>query len=618
MSEQLYKNRSFVIRGIFIVSALVLVSYALFLQIIDNQYAQKAEATAIDKFTIYPSRGLIYDRNGTLLTVNNPVYDLWVTYNQVDLDMDVEKFCQLLDISPDDFYLRLEKDWKSIRYSKRKPFVFMSSISSEMYATFQESLYEFPGFFMQTRNVRGYPYPLAAHALGYIKEVDQQEIDASKGQYVRGDYIGATGLEKTYEEVLRGVKGARYVLKDNVGRIVGPYKESSLDTIPLSGNDLVSSLDVALQGYAEALMYNKIGSVVAIEPETGEILCFLSAPSYNPSEMAITRARGQALARLVNDPLNPFFNRAVMARYPPGSTFKMLVALIAMQEGVLYPETGRPCPGFYARGNGVWGCRAHPYPANVATAIQYSCNSYFFQAFSDVVEKEGFYKPEIGYDRFVNYLYRFGLGKPLGIDFPGENSGNVPTVAYYDQIYPKNKGGWKAPTIISLGIGQGELQLTTLQMANFGAILANRGWYRTPHLVRGFLEGEQIKQLSTYQTVTETGIDKQYFQSVIDGMVAVVNAGTARAAAIPGFQVAGKTGTVQNPHGEDHSTFIAFAPVENPKIAIAVYVENSGGGGRFAAPIASLLLEKYLRGSIDPSRQYLEDNMLNANLVDNP
>jgi penicillin-binding protein 2 len=618
VSDQLYKNRPIVIRGIFIASALVLVLYALYLQVIDSQYARKAEATAIDKFTIYPSRGLIYDRNGVLLTVNNPVYDLWVTYNQVSSGMNIDKLCLLLDITPDEYRQRLEKDWSSVRFTKRKPYVFMSSISAETYATLQESLFEFPGFFMQTRNVRGYPHTLAAHALGYIKEVDQQEIDASQGAYVRGDYIGATGLEKTYEELLRGIKGARYVLKDNLGRVVGPYKEGNLDSIPVSGSNLVSSLDIELQLYAEQLMQNKIGSVVAIEPQTGEILCFLSSPSYNPSDMTITRERGKALARLVNDPLNPFFNRAVMARYSPGSTFKMIVALIAMQEGVLRPETGRPCPGFYSRGSGVWGCRAHPYPANVATAIQFSCNAYFFQAFSDIVEQAGFYKPEIGYEKFVQHLFRFGLGRPLGIDFPGETGGNVPTVAYYDRLYPKVRGGWKAPTIISLGIGQGELQLTTVQMANLAAIIANRGWYRTPHLVRGILEDNQLQLFAAYQDTIHAGIDEAYYQAIVDGMVAVVNAGTARAAAIPGIQIGGKTGTVQNPHGQDHSTFIAFAPVDNPKIAIAVYVENSGGGGRYAAPISSLLLEKYLKGSIDPSRQYIEDNMLNANLVGNP
>jgi len=599
---------------VFTVVALVLVFRAFDLQILNEKYAIEAEATAVSKYTLYPSRGLIYDRNGNLLINNNPVYDIMVTYNQVDPEMDTAKFCKILGITKASFEERLNKDFKrDRRYSKFKPFVFLNKVSAETYARFQESLYEFPGFDVQVRNVRSYPHHSAAHALGYIQEVNNDDIEKNKGIYVPGDYIGASGLEKFYEGRLRGKKGERFVLKDNRGRDVGKFQEGRLDAPAVSGKDLIASIDLPLQAYIEQLMNNKTGAVVAIEPKTGEVLAMVSSPTYDPNLLTINRKRGEAFAQLEKDSLNPLFNRATMAKYPPGSIFKPLIALIALQEGVVTPQRYMYCPGYYAYNTDVRKCHNHPTPnINVVNAIQYSCNTFFFQTFRDIIELEGFYNPEPGLEVFTKYLYKFGLGYALGLDIPNEKGGNVPTVNYYNKLYPKEKGGWKSPTIMSVGIGQGEMQLTTVQMANLAAIIANRGYYYIPHLAKGFRDGTPIDK--KYLTRHDVGIDTVHFEPVIQGMKNVVTGGTAWSAYIPEIPIAGKTGTVQNPQGLDHSTFIAFAPADNPKIALAVYVENAGGGGRYAAPIASLIIEKYLNKIIAPARAYREKQMMEANL----
>ncbi len=616
--NRLQMQRHYNILLLFFIAGVILLLKAFQLQILDKSFRVRAEAVAMSKYTIYPARGLIYDRNGKLLINNAPVYDLMVIYNQVRPGMDTAKFCRLLGITKEEFKLRLEKDFKhDKRYSKIKPFVFMSKIPPEVFVRFQESMYEFPGFFAQVRNIRSYPVPHAAHVLGYITEVDEDVIAQSKGEYTMGDYIGASGLEAIYEKELRGKKGARYVLKDNLGRDIGSYQNGQFDTIPQSGLDLVTSLDIDLQAYAEQLMQNKKGAVVAIEPATGEILAFLSAPTYDPNLMVIDKDRGKYFNMLVRDTLKPLFNRAVMAQYPPGSAFKTVVGLGALQMGVIQPNTGFSCPGYFVNSGGdVRKCRSHPYPNRVATALQWSCNSYFFRTFKLAVEKYGFNRPQQGLDTLVKYMHNFGLGRPLGIDFPGEKGGLIPDSKFFDALYPKEKGSWRSPTIVSIGIGQGEVQLTTVQMANVAATIANRGFFITPHLARFFKH--QQEQFPIDQRYTEkhyTGIEKRFFDEVAEGMRLVVAAGTAASSQIPDIQMAGKTGTVQNPHGEDHSTFIAFAPYDEPKIAVAVYVENAGGGGRFAAPIASLLIEKYLRGDIHPSRKWREQQIMEANLL---
>ena len=585
------------------------------LQLFDNSYKARANAIAVDKITQYPSRGLIYDRNMKLLVNNNPMYDLMVTYNQVDAEMDTTLFCDLLNISKEKYEKYLNKDFRSAKYSKSIPFVFLKKISTETYAKFQEHLYEFPGFFVQIRNVRGYPHTNAPHVLGYISEVNKSQIEKSEGVYELGDYIGASGLELSYEKELRGEKGRKYLLKDNLGRVVGAYKNGELDTAAVSGKDLITSIDLELQTYAEQLMQNKRGSVVAIEPKTGEILAILSSPGYDPNLLVINRNRGAALEDLLGDTLNrPFFDRTVMAKYPPGSIFKTLVGLVGMQEGTWSANKPVTCNGAYYYNNISVGCRDHPRARNIAVGLQYSCNSYFIQCLRSIIDKESFYKPKVGLDIFVDYMYKFGLGKKLNTDLPYELTGNIPNVSYYDFLYPKSRGGWKSPTIMSIGIGQGEIEMTTLQIANLAAIIANKGYYYTPHLGKGFrYNAADIDQ--KYREKKEVGIESVHFESIIDGMRRVVEAGTARVAKIPGIDLCGKTGTSQNA-GEDHSVFFGFAPAEDPKIAIAVYVENAKYS--FAAPIASLITEKYLKGNIADWRIALEERLTNANLLDTP
>jgi len=618
MGEQ-YKNRQYTILLVFGIVSLALAVRAFHLQILDNSFKIKADTVAISKVTVYPARGLIFDRNGNLLINNTPVYDLLVTYNQVKPDIDTAKLCALLGIDKASFLERINKDFKKdIRFAKHKPFVFMSKINPEVYARLQESLYQFPGFFVQVRNVRSYPVKHAAHLLGYITEVTENDIKKEGSQYVMGDYIGASGLELSYENELKGVKGYRYVLKDNLGRDVGSFQNGKRDTIPQSGVDLISTIDINLQAYVEELMQNKIGAVVAIEPATGEILAFASSPTYDPNLMVIDQGRGEVFLKLMNDTLKPLFNRAIMAEYPPGSTFKSLVALIGMQEKVIAPETGFSCPGYYVvGGSDVRKCRGHAHPGNVATALQWSCNAYFFRTFREIVDKYGYYKSSEGLDAFVKHLHAFGTGKKMGVDFPGEKSGNVPTTDYYNRMYPKAKGGWRSPTIISLGIGQGEILLTTIQMANVAAIIANEGHYYIPHFAKGFIQNnETLPAPEKYRKRIQTLVAPYLFLSVKDGLRRVVASGTASSANVYDIPMAGKTGTVQNPHGEDHSTFLGFAPMDQPKIAIAVYVENSGGGSKYAAPIASLIMEKYIRGEISEARKWKEKQIIEANLLD--
>ncbi len=612
-----HKGRQRGIQVFFIFAIAILLFKALEIQLIDTSYQDRARATAIDKEILYPSRGLILDRNRKLLVNNNAMYDLKCTYKQIDPNMDTTLFCKLLDIDVEAFKEKLNKNWRSARYSKSVPFVFMSKISSETYARLQESLYEFPGFSIQLRNVRGYPYPNAAHVLGYLSEVNQAQIEASKGKYSRGDYIGATGLEQAYEQELRGKKGVRYLMKDNLGREVGSYKDGDFDTVAVSGVDLVTSLDIELQRYGEQLMQNKTGSIVAIEPATGEILAMLSAPTYDPNLLTINRNRGEAFSNLLQDSLNPFLDRSVMAKYPPGSIFKTIVSLVGMEEKVVYPNTGFSCQGAYFYKGQARGCHGHSYPYDVTVALQHSCNTYYFHTIRSIIDRFSFYDPHQGLDSFNHYVYQFGLGKPLGVDVPNESSGNVPTSKYYDYLYPKAKGSWKSPTVMSIGIGQGEIEMTTVQMANLAAIIANRGSYYTPHLAKQFI-GEGVAIPADYLKKKYLDIKPEYYEHIVEGMEKVVLAGTATIARVKDIPICGKTGTSQNPHGKDHSVFFAFAPRDNPKIAIAVYVEHGVWGNRYAAPIASLMIEKYLKGEVSESRSYLEKRMLEADLISLP
>lgn len=607
-------NRQRNIQIVFLICAIVLTLQAANLQLFDNSYARLADATAIEELTVYPPRGIIYDRNGERIVNNEATFDLMVTYSQMDLKkMDVAKFCDILGITEADFKRNLNKDWRSGKFSKSVPFVFLKKISPEKNARFLESQYEFPGFFVQARSIRGYPFNAGAHVLGYINEVTPRDIERSSGKYETGDYIGAAGLEAGYEDYLRGQKGVTNLLRDNLGRIVGRYKQGERDSAAVAGKDLVSSIDINLQAYGEKLMQNKTGSVVAIDPKTGQILAMISAPTYNPNLLVMTNERGQEFSRLLTDPLRYFFDRTVMAKYPPGSIFKTVVSLVGLQEGTINPNRGQSCPGGYFYGGRLYKCHGHPAVGDLTDALANSCNAYYFQEFRNIVDKYGYNNPHQGLDVFTKYCEQFGLGVKLGIDYPNENAGNIPGSAYYDKIYPKRLGGWHSPTIMSVGIGQGELQLTTLQMANLAACIANRGYWIPPHLIKEFKDGTPIPP--EFEKEHRVAIDPRYFEMVIEGMDQCVVRGTARIAQVPGVSVCGKTGTSQNPHGDDHSVFFAFAPKDDPKIAIAVYVENAGWGASYAAPIAGLMIEKMLNDTIATARLPIEERMVNANLT---
>ncbi len=608
------KYRQRIIQLVFFISAIVLLGKAFHLQVWDDTGSKYAEASTYNTNVLYPSRGLIYDRNAELLVNNNPMFDLMFTYSQVDPKMDTTKFCDLLDIPKEVFLNSINKNWKSTRYSKRKPTTFLKKISTETFARFQESLFEFPGFFFQVRNVRSYPYPYGAHLLGYISEVNPTQIEKSEGKYKRGDYIGANGLEYQYEDSLRGIKGRELVLKDNVGRAVGAYKDGKENLPATSGRNLMSSIDIKLQAYAEQLMANKTGSVVAIEPKTGEILTMASMPTYDPNILSINRNRGNAFNQLQSDSLRPFFDRAVMAQYPPGSIFKTVMALAAMEMEETYPSRFISCPGYYDNNGTIQRCHEHSPTYNLEIAMQHSCNTYFFHLLRNCIDKYGYSNPSAGLDTLASYWEDFGLGNRLGIDYPNEAKGNIPTSKYYDYIYPKKKGSWRSPTITSIGIGQGEIQLTTLQMANLAAIIANRGKYYPPRLAKGFYENGQLTPIPK-PPLKQVKVSEEHFDPIIRGMERVITSGTATIAYTPGIAICGKTGTSQNPRGADHSVFFAFAPKDDPQIAIAVYVEHGVWGARYAAPIASLMIEKYLNKEIAPGRKYLEKKMIKADLI---
>jgi penicillin-binding protein 2 len=582
------------------------------LQVWDESYQQQQSFR--QALTLYPSRGLIYDRNDSLLIYNLAMYDLQATYESVRRSgIDTNRFCNFLGINAAQFELMMEKDWSDMRFSKRKPFEFMTKVPADSFAIFEEHLYEFPGFESVRRNVRGYPVGVGAHFLGYISEVNQKQIEKNKGDYQRGDYIGASGLELSYEKQLRGQRGVNHVLKDKWGKIQSRYKNGNMDEPAHSGYDLVTSIDLKIQRYAEELMRNKIGAIVAIEPSTGEILAIVSAPSYDPNILAVDNNRGLAFSRLAEDSTQPLFNRALMAQYPPGSIFKTVLAAIALQEGAITPDRGMSCPGAFIMGNLRIGCHGHGATTDVTSAIQYSCNNYFCQTYREIINLYGYDFPEKGMAKLVEHLQAFGLGRKVGVDVPGEVAGNIPTIEYFDKRYGKNR--WRFSHSVSIGIGQGELQITPLQMANITAIIANRGHYYIPHFAKEF-KGDTSDVLRPFKEKQFTKVHPRHFEYVVDGMEKVVLAGTGRRAFIEDITVCGKTGTVENPHGLDHSTFIAFAPKDNPKIAIAVYVENSGFGSTYAAPIASLIIEKYLRGEItDDVRKAMETAMLNANLM---
>lgn len=589
---------------IFISVAMIYVVRLFYLQVVDSSYVFYAQNNVLQEQTIYPARGLIYDRNGELLVYNDAIYDLSVIPDQVK-NLDTLEFCKVLNISKDEFIATFARLKRQKGYSKWKPIVFQRQITIPTYAAFQEKLFDFQGFFVEVRTDRKYKHNNAAHVMGYIGEVTENDIEKSDGYYRMGDFIGISGVERIYEKDLGGVKGTRYVLVDSKNRTQGRYKNGEFDTAATAGKDIHLSIDQQLQALGEALLQNKTGSVVAIEPRTGEILALVSSPSYDPNLM-VGRERGNRYMELLNDPSKPLFNRPISAPYPPGSIFKVIVSLMGQQEKVLNPNTSYGCNHGYL----FVGCHPHSSPLALRGAIAVSCNAYFCQVYRSIINNPKYKHVEDAYTEFYKHAYSFGMGHALGIDLFGEGQGVLKKSTYFDKIYGRHR--WQALTTISMGIGQGELGITPLQMANATAAIANRGYFYTPHIVKKI--NHRANPNPKYTTKNWTTIDTSYFPVVIEGMQDVIENGTARIAKIPGIEICGKTGTAQNPHGKDHSIFFAFAPKQNPRIAIAVVVENSGFGATWAAPIASLMMEQYLTGKHD-TRKALLDRMLNGNLT---
>ena len=588
MSSNQYQERSSVVRIIFITVGIIFIVRLAVMQIFDGSYRQKADQQALRHITQYPARGLIYDRNGELLVYNEAVYDLMVIPRMVK-DLDTDFFCQSLGISREEFDAKMKK---ARNYSSYSASPFIKQISKEEYGSWQNHMYKLHGFYVQQRTLRCYDKPIAAHVLGYVGEVNDEEIKADR-YYRQGDYIGKSGLEKSYETILRGVKGKKIMHVDVHNREIGPYMNGALDTMASEGGNLYTTLDATLQEYVEDLMANKRGCIVAIEPSTGEVLALASAPSYDPN-LLVGRVRGENYLMLSADISKPLFNRALQAQYPPGSIFKVAQAMTALNLGVITPTSGFPCD------KSLVGCHNHPNARSVQEAIKMSCNPYFYYTYRRIIQQgkyKSIYKDSpYGLTVWHDYMNRFGFGTRLEIDLPNVKSGRIPDTAYYNKRY--GAGRWAFSTIYSNSIGQGEVEVVPLQMANLACIVANRGYYITPHLVRYY--GPDSTRNEEFYKKHETGIKSAYFDIAANGMYDVVHTagGTARRANIPDIDICGKTGTAQN-IGEDHSVFIAFAPKEKPKIAVAVYVENArGGGGYWAAPIASLVIEKYIRGNV--------------------
>jgi penicillin-binding protein 2 len=590
------ENRKYVIQGIFL---LVGVTYALrlfYIQVVDSSYKQAAETNAIKSIIQYPFRGLIYDRNGELLVQNTPVYDLMVVPKEVK-SLDTLRLGALLNLPVEDVRERVKK---ARAFSYVQPSPFYQKLSTEEFARIQDNLIDFPGFYINARTARGYPHQSLAHALGYIAEISPKQLEDStyKG-YRPGDYIGKSGIELEYEKYLMGRRGVKYKMVNVRGVEKGPFKGGAYDTLSIAGQNLISTIDLELQAYGEYLMNGAKGSIVAIEPATGEILAYVSAPFYDPN-LFTGKDYGKNYMALLQDTNKTMFNRPIMAdQNPPGSIFKLTQALIALEEGVITPNTT------YACNRSLVNCHNHPSPLNLYGAVQHSCNPYFYQAYKALINqgksKNTFTDTALGLKGWREQVLTFGFGKQLGIDIPGEKKGIIASTDLYDRVYGKNR--WKYSTIYSLSIGQGELGVTPLQMANFMAIVANRGYYVTPHIIRSV--GEKGKPLKEYQERHYSSVSPKHFEPIIAGMAEVVRAGTGRRANLQkvGIEVCGKTGTAQNPQGADHAVFVAFAPKDDPKIAIAVYVEHGKWGGQSAAPIAGLMIEQYLTDTVTMKQQ---------------
>jgi len=607
MTNDPYGKRAYIISGAVVLVVLIFISRLFWLQIIDQSQKQKADNNALLRQVVYPSRGLIYDRNGELLVFNQPIYEVTLIMQEMRHGFDTVAFCRCLDIDSLEFEQRIAaiKDRRRNRgFSTYTPQIFMSQLSKQEVASLRETSYKFSGVGIRKRTLRGYSYPYAAHILGSVGEVSQSDIDRDD-YYQAGDYAGRDGLERTYEQRLRGTKGVEVIMRDSRGRIQGSYHDGAEDVEAVTGTDLYLSLDIHLQELAEQLLQGKVGSVVAIEPATGEILALASSPTWNP-EILVGKQRSTQYNRLLNDPGKPLLNRATQAMYPPGSTFKTIQAVVCLQEGGINPYSKFPCSG--PRSTPIKCTHNHGSPVDLLGAIEQSCNPYFWCAFHDMLQRDGFGdNNEIfraRYNLWRDDVMKFGLGSRFANTDIGEQSGGaIPTEKLFNCTYGEK--GWKAITIRSLSIGQGEVLVTPLQLANQAATLANRGYYITPHLNTELTNDPDLRH--------ETGMDEKWFALTAQGMHQVMTNGTGRWYNIDSLQMCGKTGTVQNPHGKDHAIFIGFAPMDAPKIAVAVVVENAGFGATWAAPIATLMMEQYLTDTI--TRKHIYNKMVTSVLT---
>lgn len=605
MVDYSLNNRKYVL-GFSVAFILIIYLVRLFsLQLMSDDYKMRADSNAFMRRILFPARGAITDRNGKLLVYNQPAYDVMVVMKE-QVGVDTIHLCRSLGITREWYERRMKEIKNTVGYSMHTQQVFMSQLSAKEFSNFQEKLFHFPGFYIQKRNIRQYTGPYATHLLGDVGEVSPADIENDE-YYRSGDYIGKLGVESSYERQLRGVKGSEILLRDVRGRIKGRYQNGKFDVQPIPGKNLTLSIDLELQKLGERLMQGKLGSIVAIEPATGEILCMVNAPTYDPRSM-VGRQRGKRHKELSADPMKPLLNRSIMGLYPPGSTFKTSQALTFLQEGIIQPTTQYPCNhGFHFRGLKV-GCHGHASPLPLVPSIATSCNGYFCWGLYHMMENRSKYRTvQDAMTRWKDYMVSMGFGYKLGVDLPGEKRGLIPNAEFYDKAYNKS---WNGLTIISISIGQGEVTLTPLQIANLGATIANRGWFITPHVVRE-IQDEELDSLYTQKR--RTMVSPIHYETVATGMQRAVEGGTCRAAYTPEYIVCGKTGTAQN-RGHDHSVFMGFAPKDNPKIAIAVYVENGGWGANYGVPLGALMMEQYINGKLSPASEQKAETFANKHI----
>ena len=603
------ESRKFVIGGVAVLIVAIYIVRLFMLQLMSDDYKKNADSNAFLKKIEFPSRGIITDRNGKLLVYNKPSYDILIVENEARNHFDTLELCQTLNITRDDFDQRItaiRDKRKNPGYSSYTQQLFMSQLSEQDFSVFQEKAFRFPGFYTQRRSIRQYEHPYAAHVLGDVAEVSPADIEQDD-YYQPGDYIGKLGVERFYERQLRGEKGVQILLRDAHGRIQGSYQNGEFDRLPVPGKKLTLAIDLDLQALAERLLEGKIGSIVAIEPKTGEVLCMASSPSYDPRLM-VGRQRSQTHKELSRDSWKPLLNRSIMGQYPPGSTFKTTQALTFLSEGVITPSTPYPCyHGFVFKGLRV-GCHGHGSPLPLVPAISTSCNGFFcWGLYYMLGNRQKYPDVQTAMNTWRDYMVSMGFGYPLGIDLPGEKRGLIPNAQFYDKAY---KSSWSGLTIISIAIGQGEVNATPLQIANLGATIANRGWFITPHVVHE-IEDEPLDSLYTRRRYTKAA--SGYYEKVVEGMRSAALGGTCKGLAHYDFEPCGKTGTAQN-RGHDHSVFMGFAPKDSARIAVAVYVENGGWGATYGVPIGGLIMEQYLKGQLSESGESRANDIQNKRI----